>query len=216
VKPLAANQSHQRRPSIEETTVSNIMITAITGRSGKALVGLLAVAACTLASSPAVHAQDQFAPGGLRDDCFTQSAVAMTPYDVTIQQEQYRMTHERVYHNAGAIGSILLYGPVHPWRGFGEGFSFAVTYKDPDGVGTAAQVTAQLRHVGPQGIRIIATLDSNRSARTSEDAQVMSTPVAWSQVGDRTGYFVVRVYVVRTNTAVTPAAFGYSLCSAVF
>jgi hypothetical protein len=140
----------------------------------------------------------------------------MTPYDVSIQQNQYRMTHERVYHSAGAIGSILLYGPVHPWRAFGEGFSFSVTYKDPDGVGTAGQVMAQLRHVGPRGIRIIARLDSNLAARTSEDAQVMSTPVPWSQVGDKTGYFVVRVYVVRANTTVTPAAFGYSLCSAVF
>jgi hypothetical protein len=33
--------------------------------------------------------------------------------------------------------------------------------------------------------------------------------------GDNTGYFVVRVYVERTDTTVTPAAFGYNLCSAV-
>jgi hypothetical protein len=182
----------------------------------KTIVRLLAVAACSIATVSPALAQGQFAPGGLRDDCFTQSAVTMTPYDVPIQQNQYRMTHERVYHNTGATGSILLYGPVHPWRAFGEGFSFSVTYKDPDGAGTSGGVTAQLRHVGPRGIRIIATLDSNLEARVSEDAQFMSTPVSWSQVGDNTGYFVVRVYVARTNTSVAPAAFGYSLCSAVF
>lgn len=177
---------------------------------------VIAVAACLGVSVSAAHAQDQFATGGLRDDCFTQSAVAMTPYDLNVQQNQYRMTHERVYHNTAATGSILLYGPVHPWRAYGEGFSFSVTYKDPDGRGTAGHVMAQLRHVGPGGIRIIATLDSNLSARATDDAQVMSTPVSWSQVGDNTGYFVVRVYVDRINTTVVPAAFGYNLCSTVF
>ena len=182
----------------------------------RTLIRLLAVVASFAASTPAVHAQGQFAYGGLRRDCFTQSAVTMTPYDLNIQQNQYRMTHERVYHNTAATGSILLYGPVHPWEAFGEGFSFAVTFKDTDGAGTAGRVMAQLRHIGSGGIRIIATLDSNLFARATTDAQVMSTPIAWSQVGNNTGYFVVRVYVERTNTTAAPAAFGYSLCSAVF
>lgn len=177
---------------------------------------LIAVAALAAAPAPAVHAQGQFAFGGLSQDCFSQPAVAMTPYDLNIQQNQYRMTHEQVYHNAGQTGSILLYGPVHPWRAYGDGLTFSVTYKDPDGRAPAARVRAQLRHVGPSGISIIATLDSNDHAQVSSDAQVMSTGLQWSQVSATTGYFVVRVYVERTSTTVTPAAFGYNLCSAFF
>jgi len=40
--------------------------------------------------------------------------------------------------------------------------------------------------------------------------------VSWSEVDDNIGYFVVRVSVARTTTTVTPAAFGYSLCSIVY
>ena len=177
---------------------------------------LIAFAALAAAPTPAVHAQGQFAFGGLSEDCFSHPAVAMTPYDLNIQQNQYRMTHEQVYHNTGQTGAILLYGPVRPWRAFGDGLTFSVTYKDPDGRATAGRVRAQLRHVGPSGISIIATLDSSDHAQTSNDAQVMSTLLQWSQVSANTGYFVVRVYVERTNSAVAPAAFGYNLCSAIF
>jgi hypothetical protein len=202
---------------------------------------LIAFAVLAAAPAPAVHAQGtgvfqgafsidmglvdtggladtgvQFAFGGLSQDCFSYPAVAMTPYDLNIQQNQYRMTHEQVYHNIGQTGAILLYGPVHPWKAFGDGLTFSVTYKDPDGHATAGRVRAQLRHVGPSGIRIIATLDSNDHAQASNDAQIMSAGLQWSQVSANTGYFVVRVYVERTDTVVAPAAFGYNLCSAIF
>jgi hypothetical protein len=180
------------------------------------LRGLLAVGFCSAPLVSAVHAQDRFAGGGLSTGCFTQSAVAMTPYDVSIQQNLYKMTHERVYHNTAATGSILLFGPVHPWHVYGNAASFSVTYKDPDGAGTAAQVSAQLRHVGPAGIRIISTLNSNLSARVTDNTQVMSLTVPWSQLDDTIGYYVVRVTITRTTTTVTPVALGYSLCSIIF
>lgn len=188
------------------------------GRSAwtTAVTCLAALAIVVGGSTRAAWAQGQFAFGGLSPDCFSLAAVAMTPYDVNIQQNQYRMTHEQVYHNATATGSILLYGPVHPWRMFGDGLAFSVTYKDPDGRATGSRVRGQLRHVGPAGIRIIATLDSANHAHVSNDAQVMSIPVKWSQVNDRTGYFVVRIYVERSHVGVQPAAFGYNLCSTIF
>ena len=193
------------------------MMTTTCRRSTKTIVlrSLLAAGVCWALGS-AVHAQDKFAGGGLSAGCFTQSAVTMTPNDLSIQPNQYRMTHERVYHNTGATGSILLYGPVHPWHAYGDAVRFSVTYKDPDGVGTAGQVIAQLRHVGAAGIRIIATLNSNLTALMTDDAQVMGTPVSWSELDDTSGYFVVRVSVARTTTTVTPAAYGYSLCSTVY
>jgi hypothetical protein len=176
----------------------------------------VAGAALTAMSASPTSAQGRFAAGGLSPDCFSLSAVAMTPYDVNIQANHYRMTHERVYHNTTATGSILLYGQVHPWRFGGDGVSFSVTYKDPDGQATGGGVRAQLRHIGSGGIRIIATLDSNERAAATTDAQVMSVPIPWSQVNQRTGHYVVRIYVERSTVAVAPAAFGYSLCSAVF
>ena len=165
---------------------------------------------------PVTAAADQFAVGGLRSDCVSYGAVAMTPYDLSIQANLYRMTHEHVYHGTTQTGSILLYGPVLPWRMTGDGFVFSVTYTDPDGPGLASSVRGNLGHVGPAGIRIIATLDSNTQARTTGDVQVMSVPLPWSQLNDSTGYYVVRLYVERTNTAVVPSAYGYNLCSAVF
>jgi hypothetical protein len=173
---------------------------------------LLAVGICSGTFVPAVHAQDKFASGGLSTKCFTQAAVTMTPYDVSIQQNQYRMTSERVYHNTAATGSILLFGPVHPFQMIGDAARFSVTYKDPDGAGTAAQVTAQLRHVGPAGIRVIATLDSNLTAQVAESTQAMGTHVGWGQLKDTIGYYVVRVSVTRATTSVTPAALQYSVC----
>ena len=140
----------------------------------------------------------------------------MKPYDLSVQQNQYRMTSERVYHNTAATGSILLFGPVHPFQMIGDAARFSVTYKDPDGAGTAAQVTAQLRHVGPAGIRIIAALDSNLTAQATESTQVMRTDVGWSQLDDTVGYYVVRVSLTRTTTSVTPVALQYSLCSVIY
>src|SRR5262245_54520211 len=91
---------------------------------------MIVLTACA-ASVSVANAQSQFAYGGLRKDCFTHAAVAMTPYDLNIQQNLYRMTHEQVYHNTSATGSILLYGPVQPWQfSGGDGISFSVTYKD--------------------------------------------------------------------------------------
>ncbi len=99
---------------------------------------------------------------------------------------------------------------------YGDGFTFAATFKDPDGAGTDAQVVAQLRFVGPNGIRIIKTLDSNKSARPTNDVQRMHAPLNYSDLNDDEGYYVVRLYVYRKDTTLGPAAYGYNLCSAIF
>jgi len=162
-------------------------------------------------------AADEFAFGGLNPSCYTYPAVAMTPYDESIQENRYRMTHERVYHRDGVTGLVLLYGPVHPWKDvFGDGVRFSATFRDPDGPGTASQVVAQLRFVGPGGIRIISTLDSNQRAQATDDIQVMSEPINFSELDQTDGYYVVRFYLQRTDATLRPAAFGYNLCSAIF
>lgn len=135
-----------------------------------------------------VQAADQFAWGGLNPSCFSYPAVAMTPYDRSIQADLYRMTHERVYHNSNATGTILLYGPVHPWNGYGDGVNFKATFKDPDGEGHEAQVVAELRFVGPGGIRIIAKLDSNDYALATSEVQTMTTGVTWDRLRYDEGY----------------------------
>lgn len=164
-----------------------------------------------------VQAADQFAWGGLNPSCFSYPAVAMTPYDRSIQADLYRMTHERVYHNGNATGMILLYGPVHLWNEYpSEGVGFTVTFKDPDGEGHEARVNAELRHIGPDGIRSIARLHSNDYAVATNDVQTMTTGVTWDRLRYDEGYYVVRIYIHRTNTDLVPAAFGYTLCSEVW
>lgn len=178
---------------------------------------LFAVLSLLIGKVVIVQAADQFAWGGLNPSCFSYPAVAMTPYDRSIQADLYRMTHERVYHNSNATGTILLYGPVHPWNeSYGDGVNFKATFIDPDGEDDTAQVIAELRFVGPGGITFIAKLDSNDHAVATSDVQTMSTPVTWRHLGYDEGYYVVRIYVTRTNTGVVPAAFGYNLCSAIW
>lgn len=167
-------------------------------------------------SSVSAHAANEFALGGLNPSCFSYPAVAMTPYDKSIQADRYHATHTRVYHNNDATGSILLYGPVQPWDEFGDGFTFSATYRDPDGPANEAQIIAQLRFIGPGGIRIIKTLKSNDHAFATNDIQTMASPLSWSELSRDDGYYVVRMYVTRTNTNLLPAAFGYNLCSTIF
>ena len=178
----------------------------------------LIIATVTLSMAAGfAQAADEFAFGGLAASCFTYPAVAMTPYDDSVQSDMYHMTHERVYHNNGATGTILLYGPVHPWiEQFGDGVSFAVSYIDPDGPGTGTQVSAELRFVGPGGIQIVGKLNSDDRARATGEVQTMRTNLRYNQLNRTDGYYVVRVYIKRTDAKLTPAAFGYNLCSAVF
>jgi hypothetical protein len=175
----------------------------------------LGMLAASLVPAAAAHAQDRFAFGALTDQCFATAADAMTPYDSSIQLDQYRATHGRVYHQTGKTGEILLYGPVRPWNFGGDGVFFSATYIDPDGAGTAAQVVAELRHVGPNGIKVIATLDSNTQP-ASPASRVMTKGLKWSELSEDYGYYTVRVYVRRANTTIAPAAFGYNLCNGVF
>ncbi len=158
-----------------------------------------------------VQAADEFAFGGLNHSCFSYPVVAMTPYDKSVSK--YRATHSQVYHEKNVTGNILLYGPVQPWDFFGDGFLFKATFRDPDGSANEAQVIAQLRFIGDDGIKIIKTLRSNDFALATPDVQTMSSPI---QLTHDNGYYIVRMYIQRTNTTIKPAAFGYNLCSAIF
>lgn len=57
---------------------------------------------------------------------------------------------------------------------------------------------------------------STQYARATDDAQVMTTRAHWSRSEATTDYFVLRMMVERTTETLTPAAFGYNPCSAVF
>ena len=160
---------------------------------------------------------NEFSNGAFSKNCFSYPAVAMTPYDESINQKKYRMTHERVYHADNKTGLVLLYGPVAPWNNiYGDGISFSATYIDPDGRGKDSSVKAELRFVGQNGIDIISTLDSNDFANSTEKVQTMSTPLKFSQLSDKKGFYVVRMYLNRTSKKYTPKAFGYSFCSAIY
>lgn len=160
---------------------------------------------------------NEFANGAFSKNCFSFPAVSMTPYDESINQKKYRMTHERVYHADNKTGAVLLYGPVTPWNHiFGDGISFSATYIDPDGRGINSSVKAELRFVGKDGINIVSTLDSNNFANTTDKVQTMSTSLKFNQLADKKGFYVVRMYINRTSKELTPKAFGYSFCSAIF
>ena len=159
---------------------------------------------------------NEFAEGAFSKNCFSYPAVAMTPYDESINQKKYRMTHERVYHADDKTGSVLLYGPVTPWNNiFGKGIIFSATYVDPDGKRKNSSVKAELRFVGGNGINIVSTLDSNNFANTTDAVQTMSTSLKFSQLSDKKGFYVVRMYLNRASNKFTPKAFGYSFCSAI-
>jgi hypothetical protein len=163
---------------------------------------------------------NEFASGAFSQSCFSYPAVAMTPYDRSINQRLYRMTHERVYHANNEKGTILLYGPVAPWNDiYGDGFRFNVSYIDPDGKGKKSSVKAELRFVGANGIKIVSRLNSNDYSYDSihpNKVQTMSAPLDYSKLDDKEGFYVMRIYIKRTTTKLTPKAFGYSLCSSIF
>lgn len=165
-------------------------------------------------SNTSVNSNGKFAEGALTPSCFTYPAVAMTPYNESINK--YRATHGRVYHEQNKSGSILLYGPVQSWNYYGDGFTFEASYRDPDGSGTGSQVIAQLRFVSDEGIKIIKTLKSNDFAFETPNTQTMSSGMDWSELSQSDGYYTVRMYVQRNNTNLKPVAFGYNLCSAIF
>ena len=163
---------------------------------------------------------DEFASGAFSESCFSYPAVAMTPYDQSINQRLYRMTHERVYHANKEKGTILLYGPVAPWNDiYGDGFQFSVSYIDPDGKGKKSSVKAELRFVGENGIKVVSKLNSNDydyDPQYPNRVQTMSKPLYYDKLENKKGFYVMRVYINRTSTKLTPKAFGYSLCSSIF
>ena len=157
------------------------------------------------------QAANQYAP--LNDFCFSYPTTAMSAYDHSIQNNLYRKTHSKVYHRSGATGSILLYGPAD---NIGTGATrFNVTFKDPDGPGLNSRVIAHLRHVGPKGIKVIASLDSNRESQVTNDVQTMTTIFSRSDNNETTGFYEVRVYIYRNTTTVSPSAYGYSFCNTI-
>lgn len=179
------------------------------------IAGIPVLAAIAFVSVPA-SAGDQYAPGALRNGCFTYPAVAMAPYDVTANNKMFRKTHERVYFSGSKTGTILLYGPVHNNFGGGDGLVFKGTYIDPDGPGTGSQVLYQLRHVGPAGITVISTLRSNNHAFATNEVQWMSDVISSKDMNRYDGYYVVRAYITRTSSSLKPVAFGYNICGEVF
>ena len=177
-------------------------------------LSILALVATVFLISNNAFAANQYSFGGMSSSCFTHAAVAMTPYDRSIQGNVYRMTHERVYHNTSKTGMILLYGPLRPWQDmYGDNARLNVSYIDPDGPGQDAYVAAAVRHIGPRGLHIIRTLNSNHHAQTTKEVQTMSVAVPYNELDEHEGFYDIRVYVVRSNTSVSPVVFGYSMCS---
>ena len=98
-------------------------------------------------------AADRFPSSPFNDKaCFTYPAVAMTPYDQSL--DKYHMTHERAYHQDGKTGLVLLNGPVLPfeWNPEHTWVELQLVSRDPDRWGNRASVVAELRHTGPYGI----------------------------------------------------------------
>ena len=199
-----------KKLSTIESRLSNIgRVRALMKRT----LPLLAIVSIVVGNVETARGVDDFA---WSSRCFQYSAVAMTPYNMSIQGNQYRQTHERVYHRPGATGLILLYGPADFRNLGGDGVRFSVTYKDPDGPGFNSRVHAELRHIGPNGIRIISRLDSNKEGHATNEIQTMSDPIEWRQLNQRKGFYVVRIYITRKDTTLVPSAFGYSLCGSIF
>lgn len=168
-----------------------------------------------MALSFTAQAADDFAQsGGFSSSCFSYPAVAMTPYDESTSK--YHSTHSRVYHKGRNRGSILLYGPARSGTASGDGVLFEASFIDPDGAGTRSQVTAELRFVGNGGIQTISVLKSNDYAYQTNSVQSMATTINYSQLSRKDGYYIVRMYINRTDTGVKPAAFGYNFCSRIF
>jgi len=158
----------------------------------------------------------QAAPGfanntGLNTSCFSYPAVAMTPYNEDLSK--YAATSSGVKHKTNLIGRILLYGPVQPWNMSGD-HVFSASFKDPDGAGNDSQVTAELRFVDANGIKIIKVLKSNDFAQAVPGKQTMSAGLTRRDIGYVNGHYIVRIYIQR-NALIKPVAYGYNLCSTV-
>ncbi|MBL1322073.1 MAG: hypothetical protein COA63_013590 [Methylophaga sp.] len=146
--------------------------------------------------------------------CFSFPAVAMTPSHDSVNQKKYKITHERVYHANNKTGTILLYGPIAPWKySVSAHFTFSALYVDPDGRGKDTSVKAELRFVGDNGIKVISTLDSNNFANGSNKIQTMSNVVRGTELTLKNGFYVVRMYVNRSTQQFSSKALGYRLCS---
>lgn len=173
----------------------------------------------TLAASAVLLAQPVQAASPFNEYCATWPAVAMTPYDDNIQADQYKMTHERVYHNDHKTGTILLYGPVPGGWDALEAVRWRVVYKDPDGHRTGGEVYAELRFVDRAGnISVVEKLASNypsnhESWGNGVDSMTAVFPTHALSRDD--GAYSVRVYVKRSNTHVRPAVLNYEFCSTV-
>jgi len=146
-------------------------------------------------------------------DCFAYPAVAMTPYDKS--REAYRATHSMVYHKDNSNEMLLLYGPVMLPKRTGDGFQLSATYKDPDGRSEQAEVIVELRFIGVNGINIIKAISSSDFATISDGIQTMSFSESWSKLNRTDGYYIVRMYIKRSDTNLEAAAVGYKLCSGV-
>ena len=149
----------------------------------------------------------------LDESCFSYPSTAMSAYDTSIQKNLYRKTHARVYHQAAATGTILLYGPADKIRNGATGFQ--VTFKDPDGPGFNSRVVAKLRHIGPGGIKTIKTLDSNTNSRVTNEIQTMKATFFTPSTHRTSGFYEVRIYIYRSTTDLSPSAFGYSFCNVI-
>lgn len=176
-----------------------------------------AIVAALVAGSPLTQVAHAASP--LNAYCGSWPAVAMTPYDLNIQRDDYKMTHERVYHNVGRTGSILLYGPVPTdWQPL-EYATFRLYFKDPDGVGTGAAVRAELRFVdNAGGIHSVVTLSSTTpEGFRSHGGGVASiaTTLPGRAFERNDGFYSVRVYVQRDDIELLPAALSYEFCGVI-
>lgn len=158
------------------------------------------------------------------DNCFSFPAVAMTPYDSSIQADLYKMTHERVYHKQNKTGQILLYGPVDaftPVLGEANVLGLDFTYSI-NGPGTAS-VSAQLRFVSDRGnITTISTATRSFTGTIAHRFNPVKGSFSASSTIPRTanltrqdGYYMVRVYINRSSSSLKLSAIGYNLCGTI-
>lgn len=158
------------------------------------------------------------------NSCFNYPAVAMTPYNKSIQSDLYVMTHERVRHNKDKTGTILLYGPVNTFDppaaevvGLGLDYGYTVS-----GTGRASAIV-QLRFVSDEGqISIMKTVRENIIGTADhETTPANATRSLYEVIPDsarlqRTdGYYMVRVYLNRNSSNIKLHAIGYKLCGGI-
>jgi hypothetical protein len=145
----------------------------------------------------------------IQDDAawpYTVSAATCVPSQDTVSAGILSVINGLVSLIDGATGRAVLYCPVivlHPgqtWSRWGMG------YKDGDGAGAAARVTARLQRLTATGqLETISLLDSNSNASSGPGELASPIGVAWAP--ERDVYFV-ELTIERASAATPVELFG--------